>query len=383
MAFVRFRFNSSLKSDNPCFISITKTLIRFSSEFVRISKIDSEFKVLIYIDHEIRKIRFEFSKSELEDSLTLTRQQGKTNLQCSATKLYKEIDWLRSIANLSGKGRQVIPKKIGNGWEISLIPSFEISVLRLDSNNLTTLPPIFPNSIQTLRLDYNDITGYTSNFPTSCIYFDMSDIVGTLQTVPQWSVDLTGSTSLETFKLDSVGLSGWTTQFPLSIKTISFRSNLLENFDFNYTTGATSIDLYDNNLTGTTNLSGHTSITGLTIGSNNFTDGSQVLGGDFPSTLMSFNIGGSPLLTGWTNTFSAMTNMSSLNFQNTNLKTAAVDYILQDVATIAVANNLYNKTLNLSGTLPNQPQSPTGGVTNADYLLLTSSPYNWTVTITP
>ena len=258
-----------------------------------------------------------------------------------------------------------------------------LTELRLDNNNLTTLPPIFPNSIQTLRLDYNDITGYTSNFPNSCIYFDMSDIVATLQTVPQWTVDLTGATSLQTFKLDSVGLSGWTTQFPSSIKTISFRSNLLENFDFNYTTGATSIDLYDNNLTGTTNLSGHTSITGLTIGSNNFTDGSQVLGGDFPSTLRSFNIGGSPLLTGWTKTFSAMTNMSSLNFQNTNLKTAAVDYILQDVATIAVANNLYNKTLNLSGTLPNQPQSPTGGVTNADYILLTSSPYNWTVSITP
>ena len=136
MAFVRFRFNSSLKSDNPCFISITKTLIRFSSEFVRISKIDSDFKVLIYIDHEIHKIRFEFSKSELEDSLTLTKQKGKTNLQCSATKLYKEIDWLRSIANLSGKGRQVIPKKIGNGWEISLMPSFENSVLRLDCNKI-------------------------------------------------------------------------------------------------------------------------------------------------------------------------------------------------------------------------------------------------------
>jgi hypothetical protein len=136
MPFIRLRFNSNLKSDNPCFISITKTLIRFSSEFVRISKIDSDFKVLIYIDDEIRKIRFEFRKNELEDSLTLTKQKGKTNLQCSATKLYKEIDWLRSIANLSGKGRQVIPKKIGNGWEVSLMPSFENSVFRLDYNKI-------------------------------------------------------------------------------------------------------------------------------------------------------------------------------------------------------------------------------------------------------
>jgi Leucine-rich repeat (LRR) protein len=171
-----------------------------------------------------------------------------------------------------------------------------LTSLRLDNNNLTTLPPIFPNSIQTLRLESNDITGYTSNFPTSCVYFDMSDSVASLQTVPQWSVDLTGATSLQTFNLNSVGLSGWTTQFPSSIKTISFRNNLLTDFDFNYTTGATSIDLYFNQLTGTTNLSGHTSLTGLTIGSNNFTDSSPILGGDFPPTLRTFDIWGSPLL---------------------------------------------------------------------------------------
>jgi len=206
---------------------------------------------------------------------------------------------------------------------------------------------------------------------------------GPLQYVPQWSVDLTGATSLQTFRLDSVSLSGWTTQFPPSIKTISFRQNKLTNFDFNYTQGATSIDLFVNELTGTTNLSGHTSLVTLNISNNNFINSTQIIQGNFPSTLRTFTSQGSQTLTGWTSTFSAMTNMSSLNFQGTNLKTAAVDYILQDVAAIAVANNLYNKTLNLSGTLPNQPQSPTGGVTNADYILLTSSPYNWTVTINP
>ena len=62
-------------------------------------------------------------------------------------------------------------------------------------------------------------------------------------------------------------------------------------------------------------------------------------------------------MTGWTKTFSAMTNMLLLDFRNTNLKTAAVDYILQDVATIATANTLYNKTLYLSGTTFPQPES--------------------------
>jgi hypothetical protein len=254
-----------------------------------------------------------------------------------------------------------------------------LTTLRLDNNNLTTLPPIFPNSIQTLRLDSNDITGYTSNFPTSCVSFNMSDSFATLQTVPQWSVDLTGATSLQTFNLDSVGLSGWTTQFPPSIKTISFKQNNLKNFDFSYTQGATSIDLQLNQLTGTTNLSGHTSLVTLTISNNNFINSTQIIQGNFPSTLRTFSSVGSLLLTGWTSTFSAMTNMLSINFRNTNLKTAAVDFILQDVATIATSNTLYNRTLNLSGTV----QSPTGGVTNPNYLLLTGPPYNWTVTITP
>jgi hypothetical protein len=257
-----------------------------------------------------------------------------------------------------------------------------LTSLRLDNNNLTSLPPIFPNSIETLRLDSNDITGYTSNFPTSCVTFNMSDN-GALQYVPQWSVDLTGATSLQTFRLDSVSLSGWTTQFPPSIETISFRQNKLTNFDFNYTQGATSIDLFVNELTGTTNLSGHTSLVTLDISNNNFINSTQIIQGDFPSTLRTFKSLSSQTLTGWTSTFSAMTDMLLLDFRNTSLKTAAVDYILQDVATIATANTLYNKTLYLSGTPPFQPQSPTGGVTNADYLLLTSSPYNWTVTITP
>ena len=248
---------------------------------------------------------------------------------------------------------------------------------------MTSLPPIFPNSIQTLRLDSNDITGYTSNFPTSCVTFNMSDISATLQTVPQWSVDLTGATSLQTFNLNSVGLSEWTKQFPTSIRTINFESNILQNFDFNYTQGATSISLRNNILTGTTNLSAHTSVVTLDIGSNNFINSTQIIQGNFPSTLRTFNSVGNSLLTGWTSTFSAMTNMLSLDFRNSDLKTAAVDYILQDVATIATANTLYNKTLLFTGTTFPQPESPTGGLTNPYYLLLKNSPYNWNITVKP
>jgi hypothetical protein len=211
----------------------------------------------------------------------------------------------------------------------------------------------------------------------------MSD-TGPLQYVPQWTVDLTGATSLQTFNLNNVGLSGWTTQFPTSIRTIDLDSNLMTNFDFNYTLGATNIDISFNNLTGTTNLSAHTSLVTLTIGGNSFKNSTELISGNFPASLRTFSIASTQSLTGWTSTFSAMTNMLSLDFRNTALKTAAVDYILQDVASVATANTLYNKTLFLSGTtLPQQPESPTGGLTNPNYLLLANPPYSWTITVKP
>jgi hypothetical protein len=136
-------------------------------------------------------------------------------------------------------------------------------------------------------------------------------------------------------------------------------------------------------LTGATNLSAHTSLVTLTIGSNLFKNSTEIIQGNFPSTLRTFSVVATSTLTGWSSTFSAMTNMLSLDFRSTNLKTAAVNYILQDVAAVATANTLYNKTLYLSGTSVNQPESPTGGLTNPYYLLLKNSPYNWTITVKP
>jgi len=312
---------------------------------------------------------------------TYTLPVSATNAQFSGNRLYNfDID-LNANTNLTSLN-------LGSNLNLSSFTNTisactSLTELRLDNNNLRTLPPIFPNSIQTLRLDLNDITGYTSNFPTSCVTFNMSD-GGPLQYVPQWSVDLTGATSLQTFSLNSVYLSGWTTLFPTSIRTINMNDNLMTNFDFNYTLGATNIDISFNELTGTTNLSAHTSLVTLTIGGNSFKNSTELISGNFPASLRTFNIASTQSLTGWTSTFSAMTNMLSLDFRNTALKTAAVDYILQDVASVATANTLYNKTLFLSGTSqPQQPESPTGGLTNPYYLLLKNSPYNWTITVKP
>ena len=259
-----------------------------------------------------------------------------------------------------------------------------LTELRLDGNFLSSAPPVLPNSLQTLYLTNNVITGYTSNFPTSMQNFRISDGANGVQYIPQWTVELTGATNLFEFRIESVGLTGWTTNFPSGTDFVYMGGNEIYDFDFKYMSGVTNtINLNDNNLTGVTNLSACTSLVTLDLSGNNFKDGSNIIQGNFPSSLRTIKFGGTSTLTGWTESFSGMTNLLSLDFRNTNLKTAAVNYILQDVAVIATANTLYNKTLLLSGTSANQPESPTGGVTNQYYLLLKNSPYSWTITVKP
>ena len=133
MAYEKIKFTSTLKTDNRSFISLGKAHIRFSSEFVRNSKISTDFKVIIHRDNIERKLKFEFSKSYTEDCLTLFQSKDHSNLQCSAVYLYNTIDWYKSVANInSSKERQFAPKKIGTAWEISLMPSFENKVSKSD-----------------------------------------------------------------------------------------------------------------------------------------------------------------------------------------------------------------------------------------------------------
>jgi hypothetical protein len=129
MAYEKIKFNSTLKVDKNSFISLGKAHIRFSSEFVRISNISTDFKVTIHKDNVERKLKFVFSKIETEDCLTLTMPKDHSNLQISASHLYNSIDWYKSVANIKiAKERQFAPKNIGNAWEISLMPSFENKV---------------------------------------------------------------------------------------------------------------------------------------------------------------------------------------------------------------------------------------------------------------
>ena len=256
--------------------------------------------------------------------------------------------------------------------------------LKLNNNDLQSLPPTFPNSIQNLYLNNNQFTGYTSNIPTSLQYIIVGNQFGVNTYIPEWTQELTGATSLNEFDISRVGLTAWTKNFPSSIRTIDMTLNNLTNINLGLMTGATYINLSSNSsLSAMTNLSAVTSLNTIYLGDNNFKTSSDLIQGDFPSTLKIFSFNSTTSLTGWTNTFSALTGFTSGQFTNTGLKTAAVDYLLQDFYNLATARTLTNKTLLLSGTSGIQPESPTGGLTNPYYLGLKNSPYNWTVTVKP
>jgi hypothetical protein len=266
----------------------------------------------------------------------------------------------------------------------SISGNTSLVTLSLNNNNLTSIPPIFPNSIQTLELQNNDLTGYTSNIPTSLVTFSIENqfVIGNY--IPEWSQELTGSTNLNSFDISRVGLTGWTKTFPSSIRTINFSNNNLTNINFGLMTGGTNINLGSNStLSAATNLSAVTNLVTLSLDSTGFKNSSDIIQGNFPKTLKNFAINNSTNLSGWTNSFSALTGFTYGYFYRTNLKTAAVDFLLEDFYKLATANTLTNKTLLFTGTTSPQPESPTGGLTNPYYLALKSSPYNWTVTVKP
>lgn len=133
MAYELVIYKGQLKTDNSNFISITKSHIRFSTSFVRNAKISPIYKVKIYKDDVEHKLKFEFSKDITENCLTLTEPKDRKSLKVSAHSLYKKINWLRAFANNGGKERRIIPQDLtGKVWEISLRPSFESVISKID-----------------------------------------------------------------------------------------------------------------------------------------------------------------------------------------------------------------------------------------------------------
>lgn len=307
---------------------------------------------------------------------------GATNLQYFQARQCSLTGWTKtfptSILSIDLQENNI------SAFTNSISAATSLITLKLNNNDLLSLPPIFPNSIQNLYLDNNQFTGYTSNIPTSLEYINVRNQFAIGNYIPEWTQELTGATNLNEFDISRVGLTAWTKNFPSSIRTIDMSINDLTNINLGLMTGVTNISFASNNsLSAITNLSAATSLNTIYLNSTNFKTSSDIIQGDFPSTLKIFSFNLVTSLTGWTNTFSALTGFTSGQFTNTGLKTAAVDYLLQDFYNLATARTLTNKTLLLSGLTGTQPESPTGGLTNPYYLGLKNSPYNWTVTVKP
>jgi Leucine-rich repeat (LRR) protein len=184
--------------------------------------------------------------------------------------------------------------------------------LRVDRNQLKTLPPILPNSITDLTANSNYFTGYTSNFPTSMNYFNINKGTGN-PSLPTWNVEITGATNLQTFLANSVGLTAWTKNFPTSIVTIDFSENSLTSF-LNSISGNTSLvtlSLNNNNLTSIPPIFPN-SIQTLELQNNDLTGYTS----NIPTSLVTFSIENQFVIGNyipeWSQELTGSTNLNSL-----------------------------------------------------------------------
>jgi len=257
-----------------------------------------------------------------------------------------------------------------------------LNILDLSYNDLPTIP-ILPNSISSLKLEANKLTSLPP-LPTGLTNFNASSISGLgggVNTLPTWTLPLTGCPNLQTFLLAGVSLTSWTTQFPVTIKTVTLSSNQLTTFDFNYVTGTTNltVNLDINQLSSVSNLTGATGLTTLNLGNNLFTNQYNIipLGGNFPSSLTGLTLSRNQLTT-WSTSFAGSPNLKSLLIQSCNLTQASVDFILCNLTATTVTNGTLTLT-NLASfaSWPNSTPSASGLACKA---ILTSSPKLWTVT---
>jgi hypothetical protein len=242
-----------------------------------------------------------------------------------------------------------------------------LTQLRLDNNNLTLLPPIFPNSLQILRFENNKVTGYTSNIPTSLTYFDGSSATANQNVFTSWNNILTSSTNLNYFNLTNVGLTSWGIQFPLSIREVYLGQNrIFPIFNIDLVSGATILDLgFNTGLTGVRNLSFNNTIQTLKLNSTAIIN--QInLNTPFPSSLRNLYLN-KTLLTNFSISFSNCPSINYITFNQTPLNQTSVDFILYDLR--------YNNSANYGQLILNGPGGPStpsaAGLVNRSYLINT------------
>jgi len=102
----------------------------FNATFSRLAELDPGKRVTIYLDHENRKIAFEFHEDDRDNCYRLGRVGGakarsrRGALQCWSQKPSK-YPWVKRVCALPPKGRRFRPTREGKKWVIQLCPAFE------------------------------------------------------------------------------------------------------------------------------------------------------------------------------------------------------------------------------------------------------------------
>lgn len=116
-------------SSNEPVISLNNNRFSYNSVFSKIAELEKKPFVTYYIDEDNRRIGFEFSNVENENSFKIILNKSKGNYSQS-TELFSK-DWIRKVSE-SKEINRFKPIKDGSKYVVTLIPVFEIKVQRGD-----------------------------------------------------------------------------------------------------------------------------------------------------------------------------------------------------------------------------------------------------------
>jgi hypothetical protein len=124
----------NFQSDEPL-VTILANRFSFNSIFFKIAELTKYKYVTYYLDHENRKIAFEFQIHETPDSYKVIGGTAK-GTYCQSTELFK-IPWVKKVSQFKNSNR-FKPIRDGKKYIITLMPVFEFSFLRKDYLKIRT-----------------------------------------------------------------------------------------------------------------------------------------------------------------------------------------------------------------------------------------------------
>jgi len=121
-----------IKRDEPS-VTVTKQSFCFNAAMRKMTELDKNTYVSLFVNEEERKIAFEF-KSTNDD----IDDYKITSASCECRELMKK-NWVSKVSELK-KGQNVFAakKETKSKWVITLCPSFEDQMQRSDSNKLNS-----------------------------------------------------------------------------------------------------------------------------------------------------------------------------------------------------------------------------------------------------